>query len=365
MILFIRFRLIYVLAAVLCASCGEEEKAPEPVIRPVRYQQVFSTGGSRERVFSGTSQAALESKLSFKVSGTVSRVAVKVGDAVVVRQLIAQLDPKDYELQVQEAEAALSSAGAQARNAQRNLVRVRALYENHNASRNDLDAAQAAATSAGAQVRSAEKRLELAQSQLSYTRLVSPVKGSIAAVTVEENENVSPGQPVALLTSGSQLEVEVAIPEILIAQIREGDEVAIAFDAIQNKRFSGVVTEVGVAATGMATTFPVTVRLSRTDPDCRPGMAAEVTFRFGSADSRERILVLPVAVGEDRQGRFVFVVESAEGGFGVVRRRAVAVGELTADGIEIMEGLKDGDLVVTAGISRIRDEQKVRLLGTQ
>ena len=353
------------LAVSFSVSCGKEEPIPEPVIRPVRYQEVFATGGSRARTFSGTSQAALQSRLSFKVAGTIRRVPVKVGDAVKAGQVIAELDPKDYRLQVQDAEASLKSAEAQARNSDANYSRVRALYENRNASRNDLDAARAGSESAAALVRSVQKKLELARSQLSYTRLRSPVGGSIAAVNVEENENVSPGQPVVLLTSGSQLEVEVAIPEILIAQIREGDEVEIRFDAISGKRFPGAVTEVGVASTGMATTFPVTVRLKQSDPDCRPGMAAEVGFTFGSGDSRERILVPSVSVGEDRQGRFVFIVEPAEEGFGVTRRRSVTLRDLTEEGIEILEGLKDGERVVTAGISRIQDGQKVRLLASQ
>ncbi len=69
------------------------------------------------------------------------------------------------------------------------------------------------------------------------------------------------------------------------------------------------------------------------------------------------------AVGEDRQGRFVFVVErlTDEEGYGIVRRKPVNVGELTADGLEIFEGLADGDLVVTAGISQISDGQKVKI----
>jgi len=351
------------LGALLLAGCGDDEPPPEPVIRPVRYQQVYATGGERVRIFSGTAQASVESRLSFKVPGTVSRVAVEVGDEVKTGQAIAGLDDKDYQLQVEEAEAALASARAQARHAQATYARVRALYENSNASRSDLDAARAASESAGEQVKSVEKRLELARSQLSYTRLMAPVDGAIAAVRVEVNENVSPGQSVVTLTSGGRLEVQVAVPEVLIAPIREGDPVEVKFDALPGREMSGRVTEVGVAATGAATTFPVTVRLDHDDPDCRPGMAAEAGFRFGATGGRERMYVPPAAVGEDRQGRFVYVVEPTEEGFGQVLRREVRVGEIATEGLEIIEGLSDGELVVTAGVTRIVDGQKVRLLG--
>jgi len=154
----------------------------------------------------------------------------------------------------------------------------------------------------------------------------------------------------------------VAVPEVLIAAIREGDEVEVTFDAVPGRTFAARVTEVSVSATGLATTFPVTVQLNRAEPDCRAGMAAEVGFQ--SAGNGRPVIVVPsVAVGEDRQGRFVFVVEPAADGLGVARRRGVVVGEMPGEGLEILEGLVDGDRVVTAGVTRIVDGQTVRLLG--
>ena len=182
------FRLVCVSGSVslLGLSCGEEKPAPKPVIRPVRFLQVFSKGGNRDRSFSGTSKAALESKLSFKVKGTVDRVGVEVGDVVKPGNLIAELDPKDYRLQVEETDAALKSAEAQARKSQANRTRIQSLWENGNASRHDLDAARASDESAGAQVRSVEKKLELAKSQLSYTRFAKAlaVGLSLAITTI-------------------------------------------------------------------------------------------------------------------------------------------------------------------------------------
>jgi multidrug efflux pump subunit AcrA (membrane-fusion protein) len=89
-------------------------------------------------------------------------------------------------------------------------------------------------------------------------------------------------------------------------------------------------------------------------------MAAEVIFRFEST-REERIIVPSNAVGEDRQGRFVFVVEPAEEGFGIAHRRPVVIGDLTEQGIEILEGLNDGERVVTAGVTKLNDGQQVRL----
>lgn len=350
------------LAALTLASCGADEQT-ESVLRPVRYEQVYATGGSRTRAFSGTARAGVESRLSFKVRGTIRRLIVEVGDSVQAGQLIAELDPEDYRLEVQRAEAALAQARAQARNAEVSYERTRLLYENNTASKSDLDAARAAYESAEATVSAYEQGLELARLQLSYTRLTAPAAGAVATVNVEVNENVSPGEAIVLLTSGSRLEVDVSVPEVLIAQVRQGDTVHVTFDALPQREFAAVVTEVGVAATAAGATFPVTVLLQETDPDIRSGMAAEVGFRFGAAGEREVYLVPPVAVGEDRQGRFLFVVEPTEGERGTVHRRPVEIGELTPDGLEILSGLSDGDRVVTAGVSKVEDGMEVRVPG--
>lgn len=362
-----RVQRIWVLLALLgvVSSCGGDRGEPPLPIRPVRYLEVYSTTGKRVRSFSGAARADVEISLSFRVGGNIRRLLVVRGDRVEAGQLIAELDPTDYELQVQEAEAALFQAEARARQAESDYDRVRGLYENRNTSKADLDAARAAAESARAQIDASMKRLEQARAQLSYTRLRAPTAGSMASVSVEVNENVAAGQEIALLNAGSRPEVSVAVPESLIGQIRRGDDVVVSFDAFPGKTFPAVVSKVGVAATELATTFPVAVQLREDNEDVRSGMAADVAFTFGAADESERYLLPPHAVLEDRDGRFVFIVEPGEPGRGVVRRRPVAVGELTGDGLEVLKGLSDGERVVTAGVSQIHDGLVVELTGPE
>jgi RND family efflux transporter MFP subunit len=354
--------LLFILPVAGCRT--SEPPAKEPVLRPVRSQQVYISGGSRERSFSGTAKAGAEIRLSFKIPGTLKGVELKVGDLVWPDTLVAELDPRDYELQVEDVEASLSQARAQERNAAADLERVRGLWENSNASDADLDAARTASESASARVASTKKKLELAQLQLSYTRLISPVEGAVAEVQAEVNANVSAGQPIVVMNTGARPEVEVAVPEGLITQIRQGSSVSVIFDAIAGRSYSAVVTEVGVAPTRSATTFPVTVRLNRSDTRILPGMSAEVLFRFGSESTRGRILVPPQAVSEDQEGNFVYTLAAEESGLATVHRRSVKVGELVSEGLEILEGLEEGELIVTAGVNRIEDGQRVKLLNS-
>ena len=365
MIVAARLRLVCLVFPVvaLCSSCGQQQEGPAAAIRPVRYQEVIPTGGVYERTFAGLSHAALETKVSFQVAGKLKRVLVKVGDRVEAGELIAELNEKDYNLQVQQVEAQEKSIQAQARNAEANYNRVQALYTSNNASLIVLDASRTQTESARGQVSVAQSQLELMRSQLGYTRLKAPVAGTIAMVTVEAGEVVGPGQPIALLASGARLEVKVSLHEVMIFHIEENDTVSVAFDAFSEERITGVVTEVGVMSTGLATTYPVTVQLLQENPEWRSGMATEVTFRIVVKGERDRLVVPSVAVGEDDQGRFVFVLEESGKGLGIVHRRLVRVGGLRDEGIEILSGLKKKELVVTAGVSQIQDGQQVKLLG--
>ncbi len=357
--------LLTVITTLCVAGCAAEEPPAEAVLRPVRSQAVEPAGTARERIFSGVAVASIESQLSFRVGGTVTRVAVEVGDRVRAGQIIAELDPTDLQLELESSQAALDQAQASRRNADANFDRARELYENNNASQNEYDAARAQAESATAGVDSAQKQLQLARLRLGYATLRASIAGAIAAVDVDANENVSAGSVVAMLTSGSQPEVRVAIPENLISRVERGSRVDVEFDALPGRRLTATVTEVGVAALGTATTFPVTARLDVDVPEVRSGMAAEVRFRFGEDGSADTLLVPLVAVGEDRQGRFVFVLEASGEGRGLVRRRQVTLGEIRGTGVEVLSGLRAGERIVTAGLRRLTDGQEVRLADTR
>jgi RND family efflux transporter MFP subunit len=352
-------------AAGLSGCPGEAPKPPKEVIRPVRTIKVFSLGGDRPRRFSGVTQAGMESKLSFKVAGTVQAKRVKVGQAVKKDQLLAELDDKDLRLEVQRAQASHAQARAQMVNARAAYDRTRKLYETQNASKSDLDSARAGAASSRANVAAAAKQIELARSRLTYAKLRSPTDGVISMVAVEVNEHVKSGKAVVAITAKAALpEVKVAVPEVYIAMIKPKDRVKVFIDALKGKELDARVTEVGVASETVGSTYPVVVSIPEPTPEIRPGMAAEVAFKLGGPGGQERFVVPPVAVSQDKQGRYVYVAQATQpAGHAVVKRRAVEIGELSSRGLEVKKGLKDGDLLITAGASQIRDGLRVKLLG--
>lgn len=349
------------ITALLAAACGDEPEAKPPIIRPVRYAVVKSDDGARQRTFSGTVRAGNQTRMSFQVPGRVNQVAVKVGDRVTKNQMVARLDPTDFDLQLREARASAAQAQAQARSALAGYDRVRKLYENQNASRQDLDNARAQRDTSRSAASAASQAVRRLGRQLEYAKLTAPAGGTISDVLIEANEVVGAGQVVAVLQVGEQLEVAVEVPESAINRIRRGDSVSVGLDAV-DAPVQGTVYEVGVPANGGAA-FPVTVRLGESTPDkVRAGMAAVVNFAFKqSKEQASRRLLPATAVGEDRVGRFVYVVEDSGDGFGKVKRTAVEVGDLVDQRIELLSGVADGQMVVTAGVSRIRDGLKVKV----
>ena len=273
-----RTGLLYLCVPLLLAllpGCGKQpEKAADP-IRPVRYTEVWSGGIVAERIFSGVTKAALDADLSFKVPGNVTAVEVSVGDRVGPGELVASLDPTDYEVQLREAEAGLQRAGAELRNARANFDRTRELYENRNVAKSDLDNARAAAESAKALVAAAEQQLEAARLQRSYARLFSPQNCTIAERYVEPNQNVSAGQPIVRVNCGECPEVTVDVPAAWIGRIVQGARALVKVAALDKRKISAVVSEIGVTSERGASAYPVTLMISDHCGEIRAGMAAE------------------------------------------------------------------------------------------
>ncbi|MEM6833879.1 MAG: efflux RND transporter periplasmic adaptor subunit [Pseudomonadota bacterium] len=354
-----------VLGATLWACESAEEAAQETPLRTVKVTRVKALGDVSNRTFSGTVSSTKETSLSFRVSGTVIEKAVAVADKVEKGNVLAKLDPAPYELEVQRSIASLQEARSTARNAKSSFERTKRLYEAGNSSREDLDDAKTELNSAAAQESASAKELELAQLDLEYTRLVSEDSCAIASTDLQVGENVQQGQEVMVANCGDGLEVDLGIPERFIGQVQKGASAMVAFPALPSVVLEGIVDDVGISATSGETTFPVTVNLPDTDREgVSAGLSAQVTFQFRSQtvgqDGAKALIVPSFSVGEDQSGRFVYIVEAADDGIGIVKRKAVNVGALTDEGVEILSGLEEGALIVTAGVSALRDGVKVR-----
>jgi RND family efflux transporter MFP subunit len=347
----------------LLSGCDRKLDEEREVIRPVRVARIGEAGSAVRQTLAGIARASKEMTLSFRVAGTIAKLTVKAGDLVKKGDLIAELDTREAGIDVERAKASVARANAEYRSAKADYDRVKLLYAEGSVSRSELDAARALQESKGAMLEAEGKTLEMTVSTLGDHKLVAPLDGSIAEVPSEVNENVGAGQAVALLNAGDKAEIEVAVPERVIELVHKDTKATVKFDSIPDKIFSGVVSEVGVASARGTSGFPIRVALQETDERIRAGMSALVELNLSSNKDVMRVYAPPAAILEDQdKQRYVMVAEPKGEGFAIVKRINVTIGEPTSLGMVVKEGLEGGELAIVAGLSKISDGMKVRLL---
>jgi RND family efflux transporter MFP subunit len=347
--------------SVLMLSCGSKKKEDEKVIRPVRYQEVGYLGGDNTRTFSGTSKTDEVVNLSFRNGGIITTFDISLGQQVKKGQLLATLDNVQARLNYENAVSAQNSAASQMNTAKLSLDRVRSLYEKGSSSLSEYESAKNSYRTAKASYESAERSVAIQREQILYGYLYTPADGIIAAVNSEINENVSAGQNIAVLNVSGDMEIALGLPEAVINNVKQGMSVRVSFSSLPGESFEGKVSEVSPSVDSNTSTYPIRVIVMDPSDAIKSGMAANVTFDFATdIDSQGALIVPAIAVGEDGDGRFVFVIEDANG-MTVVKKQMVQTGALTSAGFEIRNGLTAGQRVATAGLQTLLDGQEVRL----
>ncbi|WP_299212343.1 efflux RND transporter periplasmic adaptor subunit [uncultured Aquimarina sp.] len=359
----IKHIVLMVFSLLMINACKEKEVIKEEVLRPVEYQVVGSSNAQKVRTFSGIAKAGDEIELSFRSTGIITTLDIKVGQKVTKGDLIAKLDNVQANLAYEQSVSALNSAKSAMNTAKSSLDRIKSLYEKGSNSLSDYESAKNSYQSALDQYESAKRNKSIQQSQISYGYIKAPKTGIIAAKNSQLNENVSAGQVIAILNAGDHTNIEVGLPENVINKVQLGMNPEISFSALGDKKFSGNVIEIAPIVGEGSASYPVKIDITDSTKEIKPGMTANVTFNFGNTQtSSDTALVIPVkAVGEDGEGNFVFLIESEDGTKGVAKKHRVEIGELTTDGFKIKSGLAEGQKIATAGLQTLLDGQKVKL----
>lgn len=345
-------------------SCGDEEKIDETVPRPIEYAQVKVLGGAMTRTFSGTAKTEKIVNLSFRNSGIITVFNLKLGQKVKKGELLAKLDNVQSRLSYEQAVTTLNSSASQMNTAKLNLDRIRILYERGSSSLSEFESAKDSYRTAKESYRSAERGVAIQNEQIQYGYIYAPEDGTISSIVVEIDENVSAGQTVAVLNSGTDMETSLGIPESIINKIEEDMEVEVMFSAIPSKKYKGLVTEVSPSVDNSTATYPILVKIINPSEEIKSGMATNVTFDFSTKLENNTVNNIPVvptsAVGQDTEGQFVFLIEP-DGNESKVKKHYITIGELTNEGFPVISGLKVGQKVAIAGLHTILDGQKVKI----
>lgn len=339
----------------------DAEPVPEkkPVIRPVVTHEVQDFVAGRVRTFPGTAKAALKTYLSFRVGGEVTQVNVNVGDYVKAGKELARLDASDYQMRTQQQEAELARVEAALVEAKASYDRIHQLYEKKIVTKAEMDATKAKYDSTVAQKDSVAEALKLSRKQLTYTRLYAPITGDISEVLIEAHQVVKAGQAIAAITNRGPLEMDISVPARLISRIKKGAKATVKFDALPDNTYQAVVKEVSTVASETST-FPVNLRLMKTDNKVKPGMVGEAKFMLKATIGDFRVIIpVEAVVGGPGKKNFVWVVAPEAK---TVSKQMVTIGNLTSEGLQIKAGIEPGTLIVTRGVNRMEEGMQVRLL---
>lgn len=348
----------------LIQACSEEPKTSvaEPR-RPVKVMEVGINNQQQSRSFPCLAQAKQTIQSSFRIGGTIRNIFLKLGEHAPKGTVIAELEQSDYLSRLSQTEAGVDVAKARADNAGAQYQRIKNLYETESVSKNDLDALYTGYQVAEAGLKQASEEKQLAKKQLSYTQLLMPEDHCwVAKLVGNPNENISPGQPVVILECGSELNVQMALPETMIGIISKGRTLPVLFSSQPEKSYTGVITEVGVSS-GVGGTFPIKLSLLEQSDKLRPGMTCEASVSIPNLYNGGIMMVPLVAVASDQNGPFVYVFKAVSEGArdGIALRRSVEIGQTSTEGIEIKKGLNVGERIITAGIKHLQDGLKIKI----
>lgn len=348
--------LMAILISAGISGCGEKEASKKTetqvILKPVRTLTV-SLGSTTTKSFTGVVEANKTAELGFRVSGELKIVNSKEGDFVNKGQVLAVLDQTDFKIKLNASQADFERAASEFKRAKR-LIKQGAI------STADFEKLKAQQSNAKAQ-------LESAQQNLKYTELKAPFSGVIAKQFLQNFEKIPSSVTFAIIQDLSAFEVQINLPESVMIKIkREEDDRAVyaVFDGNQDKHYPLTFKEVSTRADEKTQTYAVKfVMDSPKDINLLPGMSARVfaEHRSGSEGLTE-VYVPAHSVLEDSQGRFVYLAVDSNTDSAEVQRRAVVVGELNENGLQVLRGLDIGDKVITAGMSKISQGLVVRTM---
>ncbi len=327
----------------LLVSCGGQKKEAA-IVAPVESKVVIKTQPAtteqvaQTEIYTADLRPYKQTFISPAMAARIDEILVEVGDKVKKGQLLARMDKSQYNQQM-----------LQLQNAEMNLARIKAVYESGGASKQSVDELETSIEVMRETIANLEENLELR----------SPIDGVITGRFNEAGDlymmgaNAAGGVGMLQVMQVNPLKAIVAVPEQYIPQVQKGMKVAVYCDTYPDLTFSGEVSLVYPSVNTATRTFDVEVTIANNYSTLRPGMFARTTFNMGN---RQSVVVSDLAVQKQAgvNDKYVYVINN-----GKAEMRKVKVGRQVADKIEILEGLQAGEVVATAGLSRLADGVEV------
>lgn len=344
-----------VLFALMVSGCGDKPAAEAPAVRAVKVETV-QAGVSEGVRFAGVVRQRDSASLAFESAGTLAELTVDIGDAFEKGQVLAALDRQPAALHLQQAQASLSAANAQAAERALNYQRQKSLLAAGSVAQSVAEAAQAANGQAVAEQRRAQSEVALARREVERSQLIAPFAGQVVARRAERHTLLASGQVVLQVESRSRQQVVVAVPFEQASQLKVGDP-AHAWNTTGSPPGFDLVLE-GIsprAEDGLVRTC--LFRLADPSESVASGVTLLVQMTPNPSAQPLSIPVQALWMGMGKRSAQVFIYQPS----GTVAIRTIALGAIREGRAVVTEGLSAGERVVTAGAAFLRDGQTVSL----
>lgn len=311
--------------------------ASEERVIPVGILSIDPVEGVVSNTYPGFLEEGQSVELAFKYGGLLEQVFVKEGSRVSKGQPLAVVSSPTLENSLRSAKATL----LQAQDAYERLKKV-----HDNGSLPEIKWKEMEAN-----LEKAQAAYDLAEAMMVENSLTAPFSGTVIAVNAEVGENLPPLKPVVSIINADKLSVRISVPEDEIGKIRIGDSAEAVIPALDNRKYTGQVTEKGMTASLLAHSYPVKVLIDTRDKELIPGMIAKVVLK---TDSSTGIIVPANAILINKEGKFVWVEEN-----GRATRRFIQIAGYSGTGVIVSEGLRCGDHVIVEGYQKVSEGMKV------
>lgn len=327
---------------ILLASCKEESHKEKQGLL-VNTAEVIEIAPENKTEYPFISQPFRVSELSFRVGGPIDRLDVFPGNKYQRGSIIAEIDPRDFHVRNERAEAIYEQAKAE-------FKRTKTLYEKENLSASVYEKAKA-------DYISAKTNYETTVNELEDTRLVAPFNGYIGEVYIEKYQDIKPAQPVLTLIDIDRLKIEIYVTQEIACTMHTRDTLQLYFDTCPEKTYKAAVKEISKGTTPNNLSYLVTAVLPNTDGKLIAGMSGKAILNL-PPQKQDHVAVPQAALcHRPTVGDYVWVVNENTK---KVSRRIVTTGSLLPDGyVAIRQGLLPNETVVTSGLRFLSDGSEI------
>ncbi|OGI31733.1 MAG: hypothetical protein A2287_04495 [Candidatus Melainabacteria bacterium RIFOXYA12_FULL_32_12] len=302
----------------------------------------------------GSLESFEEVIVSAETSGALSRVNFREGSLVGKGTILAYVEPTDYRLRVESAQAALKQAQAYYENIKTEHMRKKTLYEKEVISRQQYDDAATRLTVASSDIDQARSSLALARQELNKTVVSSPINGFIKEKKVASGDYVSEGTALFEIIQTNPLKLTFTIPEEKIGKIKQGQEVTFTVNAYPDKEFKGTIKTIYPNIEEQTRNLKIEALVNNTKGELKPGMFAKAKIY---TENIKNVLMIPsVALLFDDTEAKVFKIEA-----NVAKATSVKIGEKYGEMVEILQGLQENQPIIVTGQQNLSEGVKINV----